>query len=169
MESFLPCDLTSLQKPHFLLFCNLQLRGASELSQLNVSTEHPELTRLPLSCQKAPLEKGNTGERTLNYCVLHNTGNSISANTEVPRSATHLTSLLPLLCIWAQQHIHLRHSILPFQLFFFPNSSCLICYIIKLCCNWGKCTSRFLLSWINTNAKANSAGTLPLPWSHLSW
>lgn len=166
MESFLACDFTSLQKPHFLLFCNLQLWGASELSQLNVSAEHPEPSMLPLSCQKAPPEKGNTGERSLNDCVLHNTGNSISVNTKVPRSATHLTSLLPLLCIQALQHIHLRHPILPFQLFF-PNSSCLICYIIKLRCNSGKCTSRFLLSWIHINAKANSASTLPLPWSHL--
>lgn len=118
----------------------------------------------PYPAKKAPLEKGNIDERSLNYCVLHTTGNSISVNTEVPRSAS---SMLPPLCIWALQHIHLKFPILPFQLFF-PNSSCLICYLIKLCCS-GKCTSRFLLSWININAKRNSPGPLPLPWSHLSW
>lgn len=115
--------------------------------------------------KKAPLEKGNTGGRSLKHCVLHATGNSTSVNTEVPRSAS--TSHPIASSTVHLQHIHLRFPILSFQVFF-PNSCCLICYIIKFCCS-GKCTARCLLSWININAKTNSAGTLPLPWSHLSW
>lgn len=164
MQSFLPCDFTSQQKPHFLLSCNLQLWGASELPQRHASTEHPELTMPPLSCQKGTTREGKHRWKKLKLLCFTTTGNSISVNTEVPRSAS---SMLPPLCIWALQHIHLKFPILPFQLFF-PNSSCLICYLIKLCCS-GKCTSRFLLSWININAKRNSPGPLPLPWSHLSW
>lgn len=164
MESFLPCDFTSQQNPWFFLFCSLQLWRASELPQLNVTTEHPELTMLPLSRKKGTTREGKHKWKKLKILFYMPLAIALVWTQRCPCQPAHLSSLLPPLCIWALQHIHLRF---PFQLLI-PNSSCLICYIIKFCCA-GKYTSRLLLCWININAKTNSAGTFPLPWSHLSW
>lgn len=159
--------MTSPANKNHVSCCSVVSSSEGHLNYLNLMCQLNIQNWLcyPYPAKKAPLEKGNTGGRSLKHCVLHATGNSISVNTEVPRSAS--TSHPIASSTVHLQHIHLRFPIPSFQLFF-PNSCCLICYIIKFCCS-GKCTARCLLSWININAKANSAGTLPLPWSHLSW
>lgn len=139
--------------------CEGHLNYLNLMCQLNIQN----WLCYPYSAKKTPLEKGNRWKKLkiLFYTPL---ATALVWTQRYPCQPAHLSSLLPPLCIWSLQHIHLRFL---FQLLV-PNSSSLICYIIKLCCA-GKCTSRLLFCWININAKTNSAGTFSLPWSHLSW